>query len=135
MNKAILHLFASLVVSMCLFSCAQEETWDALTTKGRKAQQANRLVEAEDYFLRALHIAQDQPDNDKQLSKSFFRLGMFYHYRGFYPEADYYYRKTLALRRRLFGSSHRRVATCLSRHVVSHCSMSSLANRISPLSL
>ena len=99
---------------MCLVSCTQKETWDTLTTKGRKAQQANNLVEAEEYFLRALAIAQGQPDNDKQLSKSYFRLGMFYHYRGYYPKADHYYRKTLELERRLFGSSHRHVATTLN---------------------
>ena len=99
---------------MCLFSCAQEETWDTLTTKGRKAQQANHLVEAEDYFLRALQIAQGQPGNDKQLSKSYFRLGMFYGYRGYYPNADYYYRLALDLDKRLYGSSNRHVATVLN---------------------
>jgi hypothetical protein len=71
---------------MFLLSCAQEETWDTLTTKGRKAQQVNRLAEAEDYFLRALLLAQALSDNDKQLSKSYFRLGILYHYLGYYPK-------------------------------------------------
>jgi len=99
---------------MFLISCAQEETWDTLTAKGRNAQQANRLVEAEDYFLGALHIAQELSDNDEQLSKSNFRLGMLYHYRGHYPKADYYYRKTLDVDKRLYGSPNRHVATILN---------------------
>lgn len=114
MNKTILHLFASSLVSFFLLSCAAEETWESLTTKGRKAQQANSLVEAEDCFLKAMHIAQGLPDNDNQLSKSYFRLGMFYHYRGYYLKAAYYYQHALDLDKRLYGSSNRHVATVLN---------------------
>ncbi len=120
MYKSILYLFAILVVSMFLLACAQEETWDTLTTKGRKAQQANHLVEAEDYFLRALEIVQGQPDNDEQLSKSYLRLGYLYHYQGYYQKADYYYRHHLDLDKRLYGSSNRHLATVLNNFAGLH---------------
>jgi len=114
LNKGLPHLLIWLFLSVFFASCAQEETWDTLTTKGRKAQQANHLVEAEDSFLKALHIAQGKPDNDKQLSKSFFRLAMFYHYSGYYQKAKYCYHQTLDLDKHLYGSSNRTVATDLN---------------------
>ncbi len=114
MKKGTPQIFIWLLLSIFFVSCVQQETWDTLSTKGRKAQQANNLIEAEHYFLRALDIAQGPPDNDKQLSHSFFRLAMLYHYSGYYQKADYYYRHTLDLDKRLYGSSDRRVATILN---------------------
>lgn len=113
MKTFLLQTLYLLLILVFQASCSQDQTWDSLTEKGKKAYYADRLAEAEELYLLALKKSETLEDSDWQLSHTFFDLGMLYQYEGKFSKAEFYYQKSLALKEKLDPNS-RGVATTLN---------------------
>lgn len=97
-----------------LISCSEEKAWEDLIKEGKNAYYSNQLDQAEGLYHLALTKAQEVPNNDENLASTYFKLGMLYQYKGLFPKAAYYYKKSLELKRKFLGPTSSSIATILN---------------------
>jgi eukaryotic-like serine/threonine-protein kinase len=88
----------------------------ALSNLGLIFKQKGAYPDAEKYYLRSIHIREQDPAERASLARSLSSLGALYRTQGRFDEAEPLYRRALALKQTVHGSDHPGVAVTMSNY-------------------